>query len=85
MQSKPLPAVLRDGSDGTYGGGGSTNSIGIQVVKHAKDFKTSSIDYTPSSIDLDAFRSKLEIDIKGYTDAISNIDSQINILKNLKK
>ena len=81
---KAASSGFRDGSDGTYGGGGSTNSIGIQVVKHAKDFKTSSIDYTPSSIDLDAFRSKLEIDIKGYTDAISNIDSQINILKNLK-
>lgn len=38
----------------------------------------------PITLDLDAYSSQLELDIQGYTDAISNIDAQIEVLKNLQ-
>ncbi len=65
-------------------GGGSTSTGGIKARKHSGNFNTAITDYTPQNINLEDFQSQLEIDIQGYTDAISNIDSQIEILKNLQ-
>lgn len=72
------------GSSGTYGGGGSTSTGGIKAKKHSGSFDTALVDYTPENINLKDFQTQLEVDIKGYTDAIANIDSQIAILKNLQ-
>lgn len=72
------------GSSGTYGGGGSTSTGGIKAKKHSGSFDTALVDYTPENINLKDFQTQLEVDIKGYTDAIANIDSQIAVLKNLQ-
>ena len=74
----------KTGSSGTYGGGGSTSTGGIRAKKHSGSFDTALVDYTPENINLKDFQTQLEVDIKGYTDAIANIDSQIAILKNLQ-
>lgn len=65
-------------------GGGSTSKGGIKVETHSGDFNTTLSEYSPKEFNLDNFQSQLELDIKGYADAISNIDSQIEILKNLQ-
>lgn len=72
------------GNDGIYGGGGSTSKGGITTSTHSGSFNTTSAEYTVQIADFDEFQSQLELDIKGYTDAISNIDSQIEILRNLQ-
>ncbi len=74
----------RAGNAGTYGGGGSKSKGGIKAVKHSGDFNTVLSDYKAQTVDFADFKSQLEVDIKGYTDAISNIDTQIGILKNLQ-
>lgn len=74
----------RSGSSINISGGGSTSTGGIKAKKHSGSFDTAITDYTPKNINLKDFQSQLEVDIKGYTDAIANIDSQIAILKNLQ-
>ena len=65
-------------------GGGSTSKGGIKAETHSGDFNTTYSEYSPKEVDLDDFQSQLELDIKGYTDAIANIDAQIEVLKNLQ-
>lgn len=72
------------GSLELYEGGGSTKGKGIEIQKNTGSFKESGIEYDPVEVSLDDFQSNLELDIKGYTDAISNIDSQIGVLKELQ-
>ena len=74
----------RAGNSGIYGGGGSTSGKGIVTDIHSGDFGTTLTEYTPKSIDFDEFESQLQIDISAYEKAISNIDAQIEILKNLQ-
>lgn len=74
----------RSGSAINISGGGSTSTGGIKAKKHSGSFDTALVDYTPENINLKDFQTQLEVDIKGYTDAIANIDSQIAILKNLQ-
>lgn len=74
----------RAGNSGTYAGGGATSVGAIVIKSHSGNFKTAITDYTPENINLKDFQSQLEIDIKGYKQAISNIDSQIELLKNLQ-
>ena len=74
----------RAGNSGIYGGGGSTSGKGIVTDIHSGDFGTTLTEYTPKSIDFDEFESQLQIDISAYQKAISNIDAQIEILKNLQ-
>ena len=74
----------RTGSAISSSGGGSTSTGGIKARKHNGNFNTAITDYTPQNLNLKDFQSQLEVDIKGYTDAIANIDSQIAILKNLQ-
>lgn len=74
----------RAGNSGIYGGGGSTSGKGIVTDIHSGDFGTTLTEYTPKSIDLDEFESQLQIDISAYQKAISNIDAQIAILKELQ-
>lgn len=69
---------------GTYSGGGSTSMGAIKADKYDSRFNTSTYTYGPKDLSLDEFQSQLELDIKGYTDAISNIDGQIAVLKNLQ-
>lgn len=73
------------GNAGIYGGGGSTSKGGISASTHSGSFNTTYTEYTAQIADFDSFQSQLELDIKGYTDAISNIDSQIEVLKNLQQ
>lgn len=72
------------GNTGIYGGGGSTSKGGISTNTHSGDFDTTTTTYDLKTLKLDDFQSQLELDIKGYTDAISNIDAQIEVLKNLQ-
>lgn len=74
----------RSGSTITPSGGGSTSGKDIVTDIHSGDFGTTLTEYTPKSIDLDEFESQLRIDISAYEKAISNIDAQIEILKNLQ-
>ncbi len=74
----------RSGNSGIYGGGGSTSGKGIKKELNSGGFNTTTSNYTLQKIDLDDFQSQLELDIKGYADAISNIDAQIEVLKNLQ-
>lgn len=78
------PSGKKLGSSIIYGGGGATEGIPIKIQKHSADFQTTLTEYTPEPFDLKAFQSQLEIDIKGYMNAISHIDSQIGVLKDLK-
>ena len=65
-------------------GGGSTSKGSIKVTSTSGDFNTTTATYDPKTLNLDDFQSQLEIDIKGYADAIANIDAQIEVLKNLQ-
>lgn len=73
-----------DGSTEIYGGGGFSQIFGIDTEAIGSSFKKATVDVSNTSVDFDSFQSQLELDIKGYTDAISNIDSQIEVLKNLQ-
>lgn len=73
-----------DGSTEIYGGGGFSQIFGIDTEAIGSSFKKATVDVGNTSVDFDGFQSQLELDIKGYTDAISNIDSQIEVLKNLQ-
>lgn len=76
----------RAGLTGTSGGGGSTSLGGITATTHSGNFTKATIkDLPDANLNLDKFQSQLELDIKGYTDAIANIDSQIEVLKNLQQ
>ena len=57
---------------------------GISVSTSANSFTPTTSSYLNGDISLGEFKSGLEADIQGYIDAISNIDSQIEILKNLQ-
>ena len=72
------------GNSGTYGGGGSSNVEDINVVIDTGNFNARQSSYNVTEIDFEEFQSELETEIQGYLDAISNIDSQIDILKNLQ-
>ena len=74
----------RGGNSISPNGGGSTSGKGIVTDIHSGDFGTTLTEYTPKSIDFDEFESQLQIDISAYQKAISNIDAQIEILKNLQ-
>lgn len=70
----------------TPGGGGSSSIGGITATTHSGNFTKATIQDLPdANLNLDKFQSQLELDIKGYTDAIANIDSQIEVLKNLQQ
>jgi len=65
-------------------GAGSTSRKRLKTTTHSGDFDTTYVDFEEKTISIDDFESQLEIDIQGYTDAISNIDAQIEVLKNLQ-
>lgn len=75
---------VRSGTSTIFNGGKPVESGGITADKHSGSFNRSEIDFSSNNFDLDDFQSQLELDIKGYTDAISNIDAQIEILRNLQ-
>jgi len=64
--------------------GGYTSIGGINAQRHSGNFRESAADWTAKEITLNDFVSDLELDIKGYEDAISNIDGQIAVLRNLQ-
>ncbi|MCI9140470.1 MAG: hypothetical protein HFI78_12430, partial [Lachnospiraceae bacterium] len=72
------------GSLEKFQGGGASSLKKIEITKHPGKFHPTSVDIDFKEIDLDEFQSQLELDIQGYTDAISHIDSQIEILKGLQ-
>ena len=67
-----------------YSAVGGVDSGGISVSTSANSFTPTTSSYLNGDISLGEFKSGLEADIQGYIDAISNIDSQIEILKNLQ-
>ena len=75
---------VRSGSLEIHQGGGSTKDKEIKTNTHTGNFNATLSEYAPEEIDLDDFQSSLEIDIQNYADAISNIDAQIEVLKNLQ-
>ncbi len=70
--------------DKVYSAVGGINNGGISVSTSANGFTPTTSSYLAGDISLGEFKSGLETDIQGYIDAISNIDSQIEILKNLQ-
>nr|WP_304429965.1 hypothetical protein [uncultured Acetatifactor sp.] len=70
--------------DKVYSAVGGVDSGGISVSTSANSFTPTTSSYLNGDISLGEFKSGLEADIQGYIDAISNIDSQIEILKNLQ-
>lgn len=72
------------GNDIVIKGGGSTSTNRMKAKTRSGSFNTTTIDYEGKTISLDEFDSQLEIDIQAYTDAISNIDAQIEVLRNLQ-
>lgn len=81
---KNMPTGKRSGNPYTYGGGGSTQAEEIETVIDTGNFETRRASYNVTEIDFDEFQSQLETEIQSYLDAISNIDSQIDVLKNLQ-
>lgn len=73
-----------DVSDKIFQGKGGTKSGAIKIVNNTRRLSSATRKYLDGNSDLEDFKSQMEIDIQGYTDAISNIDSQINVLKNLQ-
>ncbi|GFI70197.1 chromosome partition protein Smc [Lachnospiraceae bacterium] len=67
-----------------YKGKGGTNKGGIKKVSSPAKFSSVTNDYLSGKLSLDEFKSGLEVDISSYENAISNIDTQIDILKNLQ-
>ena len=67
-----------------YKGKGGTNKGGIKPAKSPSKFTSTVSDYLKGDLSLDGLKSRLEIDISSYEKAISNIDAQIDILKNLQ-
>ena len=88
QQAALAVAGIKDGEQRgkkvTPHGGGSSSTGSIKADRYDSRFNTKDITYEPQYANLDDFQSKLEIDIKGYEQAISNIDSQIELLKNLQ-
>ena len=70
--------------DKVYESLGGVDSGGISISTSANSFTPTISNYLDGKVSLGEFKSGLETDIKGYIDAISNIDSQIEILKNLQ-
>ena len=68
----------------THAGGGSTTTGGITASTHQGDFQTTKVDFQAKTFSFDDFTSQLKLDITAYTNAISHIDSQIGVLKDLK-
>lgn len=67
-----------------YKGKGGTNKGGIKTVSSPSKFTSTVSDYLKGNLSLDGLKSGLEIDISSYEKAISNIDAQIDVLKNLQ-
>ena len=72
------------GSDDIYSTSGGVGKGSISTNATRKDLNTYDFSWDPAELSLDQFTSQLELDIQGYQDAISNIDAQIDILKNLR-
>ena len=73
------------GDDQIYDDGGAVTTDPVITTTGNRTFDRADIDNAfNTDLNLDDFQSQLELDIQGYTDAISNIDSQIEILKNLQ-
>lgn len=70
--------------DKVYESLGGVDSGGINISTSANSFTPTISNYLDGKVSLGEFKSGLETDIKGYIDAISNIDAQIEILKNLQ-
>ena len=70
--------------DKVYESLGGVDSGGINISTSANSFTPTISNYLDGNISLDEFKSGLETDITGYIDAISNIDTQIEILRNLQ-
>ena len=67
-----------------YSGKSGTNTGGIKKLASPSRFTSNVSDFVKGDLSLNEFKDGLEIDIKGYEQAISNIDSQIEVLKNLQ-
>lgn len=86
---KDMSIGKHGGKSGTYGGGGSTITDVIKVIVDTGNFEAGHVEAghveaEVAEIDFDEFQTQLETDIQGYTDAISNIETQIDILRNLQ-
>ena len=81
---KDMSTGKHGGNKGIYDGAGSTITKGIKVVIDTGNFEANRIEAEVTEVDFEEFQSQLETEIQGYLDAISNIDSQIDILKNLR-
>ena len=73
-----------DNPNTIYKGKGGTNKGGIKTVSSPSKFTSTVSDYLKGDLSLDGLKSGLEIDISSYEKAISNIDAQIDVLKNLQ-
>ncbi len=62
----------------------ATSAAGKSGIPPSLKFNKQYADYQKKELLLEDFQSQLETDIKGYADAISNIDTQIDLLKNLQ-
>lgn len=71
-------------TDTIYVGKSGADSTGITKVKSVGNFSATTNDYINGKLSLDEFKSNLSFDISNYENAISNIDSQIEVLKNLQ-
>ena len=67
-----------------YAGRGGTNKGGIKKVASPSRFTSTVNDFVKGELSLNEFKSNIEVDISSYEKAISNIDSQIDVLKNLQ-
>lgn len=73
------------GSTEIYATGGSQSVGGITPQDTVDSFTRVDVaSIKPIELNLDDYASQLELDISKYTDAISNIDAQIEVLKNLQ-
>lgn len=74
----------RSGNAISPSGGGSSSVGTIKADRYDGRFTQAKNTYESKAVNFKDFQSQLEIDIKGYEQAISNIDSQIEVLKNLQ-
>ncbi len=81
---KDMSTGKHGGKSGIYGSSGSTQTEAIEITIDTGNFEARQASYNVVEIDFDEFQLELETTIQGYLDAISNIDSQIEILKNLQ-
>lgn len=76
--------IPTDNTDSIYVGKSGTGSTAISKVKTVGNFSPTTNAYINGTLSFDEYKNALSVDISSYENAISNIDSQIEILKNLQ-